>query len=62
MSCTKKVRESLLPKKSCSGVYYIGEIIAESGIKAFEKNVYDLCHTKKLDDKQCGVLAYDIQA
>lgn len=30
-------------------------------LKNFEKNVLDLCNSKKLNAKQCGVLARDIQ-
>jgi hypothetical protein len=52
----QKVREPLLPKKNCtSSNLYFG------GAKTFEKLAADLCSAKKLDAKQCSVLARDIQ-
>lgn len=56
-----KVREPLLPKKNCIDNMYVSAENKKNYHKTFEKSVYDLCSTKKLDAKQCGILAQDIQ-
>lgn len=56
----ERVRDPLLPKKSCMDNMFVGTA-SRDYLKMFEKNVYDLCSAKRLDMKQCGVLARDIQ-
>lgn len=55
-----QLREPLLPKKYCiagMGMFKGGAL----DLKDFEKNVFNLCSMKKLNEKQCSVLARDIQ-
>jgi hypothetical protein len=57
-----QLREPLLPKKYCiAGMGMFKDALDKDYLKNFEKNVFGLCSTKKLNPKQCDVLARDIQ-